>query len=342
MNKKIIWGVVVAVIVIGGVYFFYKNEKETNYGDSEAQLQLLTTDWSICKNVKYGYEVKYPSTWKVWEQGSGTLIPSSCAEDYSLVVLSPGQNQMSFQITVMDKVQLDKGVYKGIQSVDEMISRNPAIVFGNKIPKTGTVDGEKLVWASDIQAYAFHNGSVFMFRSSVDQKTLEQILSTFKFASVPEKIATPDNGGDGSDFLVEKPEWGISFPLPIGWNVTNDVDSQIVLTQHSSGDRITLDYTESQSYTDIDAKRGQVTYTFNDVSGKWIAVENTYTDGGMVSNEAKPVLMINKIIPVFVGSSRWKTYIVPLSHTQFLKINITGSGQTTPLDEFIKTIIITG
>ncbi len=147
---------------------------------------------------------------------------------------------------------------------------------------------------------------------------------------------------DVSALMVKKLEWGILFPLPVGWNVTNEVDSQIVLTEYSSGDRITLDYTESQSYTDIDAKRGQVTYTFNDVSGKWVAVENTYTDGGMVSNEAKPILMIKNVIPVFAGSSRWKTYIVPLSHTQFLKVNITGSGQTAPLDEFIKTIIISG
>lgn len=82
MNKKLIWGVVIAVVVIivvAGAYF-YKVEKETNYGDSENQLQLLKTgsstgvaqekkelakmditDWKTGVLSELGIEFRYPA-----------------------------------------------------------------------------------------------------------------------------------------------------------------------------------------------------------------------------------------------------------------------------------------
>lgn len=143
-----------------------------------------TFNWKLCTNNKYGYELKYPENWKVWEQGSGTLIPASCADNHNLNIFSPDKSHLSLNVDVMDSEQLKGGVFEGIKSIDEMFSKNPQIAGGNPIVKNSIIDGEKLVWLKNRYLYAFHNGSIFRFETyNITSDTLNQILSTFKFTN---------------------------------------------------------------------------------------------------------------------------------------------------------------
>lgn len=94
MNKKIIWGIVIVVIVIVGGYFTFKHninggldygktgpvEKpniETSESTSTAQSNL---DWKTYTNTKLAYEIKYPSDWKINE---GTVNSGKDIEIYA-------------------------------------------------------------------------------------------------------------------------------------------------------------------------------------------------------------------------------------------------------------------
>lgn len=66
MNKKIIWGIVIAVIVvmiIGVVYGLSYKERALNCCHGEQYEQFPISEWNVYKNDKVGYRVKYPKNW---------------------------------------------------------------------------------------------------------------------------------------------------------------------------------------------------------------------------------------------------------------------------------------
>ncbi len=144
---------------------------------------------------------------------------------------------------------------------------------------------------------------------------------------------------------IIKNEWGISFSKPSNWDITNNANGVVELKQVSGqwvGDTISISYITGANITTTDAKFGNVTYYWDESGQKWMKIgqnnrtgENespipatTYTEYPYVANT----------FPVFVGTNRWLTLIVPLSHTTFLKLHITGSGQTQPLKDILGTI----
>ena len=62
--------------------------------------------------------------------------------------------------------------------------------------------------------------------------------------------------------------------------------------------------------------------------GKVVKLAVPYSEYPYVSNN----------VPVFQATGRWATYVIPLSSTNFLKLNIGGSGQRQPLFDLLKTI----
>ena len=139
---------------------------------------------------------------------------------------------------------------------------------------------------------------------------------------------------------VVKTDWGISFIGPTGWEKSFNTN-QITLLQEgvSAGDGITIDYISGNKITDTDAKFGNVTYYYSDSSQAWIVESPDEQNGGTLPpTTATPALHTTSGLPVFLGTHRWATYIIPLSHTTFLKLNIGGGGNTQPLTELVKTI----
>ncbi|OHA42655.1 MAG: hypothetical protein A3G59_00490 [Candidatus Taylorbacteria bacterium RIFCSPLOWO2_12_FULL_47_20] len=148
----------------------------------------------------------------------------------------------------------------------------------------------------------------------------------------------------GTNTII-KNEWGISFSKPSNWDITSNTGGIVELKQVSGewvGDTIDISYITGANITTTDAKFGSVTYYWNESGQKWMKIGQSEKTG---ENES-PVPATTYIeypyaantFPVFVGANRWLTLIIPLSHTTFLKLHITGSGQTQPLKDVLGTI----
>lgn len=148
----------------------------------------------------------------------------------------------------------------------------------------------------------------------------------------------------GTNTII-KTEWGVSFSKPSNWDITNNTSGVVELKQTSGewvGDTIDISYITGANITTTDAKFGSVTYYWDEGGQKWMKIGQSDRTGEMEStfpatNYTEYPYMAN-LFPVFVGTNRWLTLIVPLSHTTFLKLHITGSGQTQPLKDILGTI----
>lgn len=137
--------------------------------------------------------------------------------------------------------------------------------------------------------------------------------------------------------LVAKANWHVSFIKASNWNITANSTNQIVLTDPSSGDVMTMDYISGATVSDTDGKFGPVSYSFDNNQQKWLVTRLDEETGSNSTTPATPVMTVSGF-PIFAGTHRWLTYIVPISHTTFIKVNITGSGNTKPLQDLILTI----
>ena len=147
--------------------------------------------------------------------------------------------------------------------------------------------------------------------------------------------------------VIVKNAWGVSFSKSQDWEVTSNSDKEVILRQSSGewvGDIINISYISAPEITSVDSKFGSVTYYFDEKRNQWMVIDQR--EGKPSTNNGDPspspvsldhVLLVDNL-PVFSGSERWMTFIVPLSHTTFLKLNITGSGQTQPLQDLLKTV----
>lgn len=151
------------------------------------------------------------------------------------------------------------------------------------------------------------------------------------------------NGDELDETVTTKTNWGVSFINPSGWKPTINTNRVTFLQQggQSEGDEITIDYISGNSITDTDAKFGSITYSYDSTRQTWVETNDQEGEGispHTTPTPATPVTYTTSGLPVFRGTRRWLTYIVPLSHTTFLKLNISGSGYTQTLTDFVKTI----
>ncbi len=135
--------------------------------------------------------------------------------------------------------------------------------------------------------------------------------------------------------------FGFSFSYPTAWKVeTKNVaryGDAIVLTK-PDGDSIIIGKVSGTEVQDDDAKFGSVTYYFNSGAGTWMWMGDDDRGDAVLPAVATPIFSTDSGLQVLAGRGRWKTDIVPLSHTKFLIVNMTGSGYTKDLDPLVKTI----
>jgi len=135
---------------------------------------------------------------------------------------------------------------------------------------------------------------------------------------------------------IAKKEWGISFVRPPGYRITTNTRTKVVL---EGEEFITIDYAAGVArFTDTDTKFGAMTLYWSATKGKWLMEWDPEQTGRLRVEEAKPLRYLFPNVPVFQGIGRWQTYIVALTHTSFLRFNITGGGNTKPLDDLLKTV----
>ena len=130
--------------------------------------------------------------------------------------------------------------------------------------------------------------------------------------------------------------FGYSFYYPKTWKVSS-TDNRVMIINFGptkndpSPDSISISEIQDSKAFVTDSKLGNTTLYYDDNSKQWMKT----SPGAGELYETKPAkVALNTIsgLPVYSSTGRWKTVIVPLSHTKFLIVNITGSGYTTALD----------
>lgn len=181
MKKKIIWGVVIiAVIIITGVCYSISKPKDDHILVESTDLinkyanTTPTSDWKTYANTKYGFEIKYPSTWGLKSVNEGP-IPNQ--KRVSFMFNTPG-NLIGFTIVANTKEEL--APYHGVGT---KLGENNDYVFSSRLP----------------------DGYVIPDELKSEYLTL---LSTFKFTSPTPTINPNMSGGKYPEMVVVYPNGG--------------------------------------------------------------------------------------------------------------------------------------
>jgi hypothetical protein len=167
-------------------------------------------------------------------------------------------------------------------------------------------------------------------------------INNKKTDTIPVAISPENTATNISPDTIKKTVWGVSFEKRLDYEISQNTDNLLWLQEKiPDGNTIKVEYIEGNSITDTDAKFGSITYSFD--TNKQIWVETNNMEGEGTTPHTTPVKAVAENytadnLPLFKGVGRWKTYIIPLSETTFLKLNIKGDGQTKPLDDLVKTI----
>jgi hypothetical protein len=144
--------------------------------------------------------------------------------------------------------------------------------------------------------------------------------------------------------ITESSDWkkytdnnfGYSFYYPKTWKVSS-IDSRVTITNFGptrnepNSDSISISEVQDSKAFVTDSKFGNTTLYYDDNLKQWMKT----SPGANEEYKTKPAkVAFNTIsgLSVYSSTGRWKTVIIPLSHTKFLVTNITGSGYTTALD----------
>lgn len=201
------------VVIIVGTLGYFMLRRQTGFPQSAQQPQIISRDiaepvdvihdmenWVACRNARYGYDVKYPTDWKVWDEYATEQRPGTCIENIRTAIFSPrfqdfrqpdpeserrGQRKWML-IDVYDQERILSSIGTGVHSLDE---------YFQKISKIGTMwaidqpvqwtmlDGKRAAWTkSGHKLLTFHNDLLYEFRRyEVDDATFNQFLGSFKF-----------------------------------------------------------------------------------------------------------------------------------------------------------------
>jgi hypothetical protein len=169
---------VVAILAIGAGVFVYESKKV------EAPVVVDTSDWKTCTNIKYGYELKYPSTWNTYSRTEGGYKENVC--DYAggirIFEFDPHKDIESGYIHIEPTWDVKNNTVEEYGSFEEYLSSPVNRPVGSF--EISDFYGEKAVISSgnfeSINIY--HNKAIYRLNFSIkDKELLKHILSTFKF-----------------------------------------------------------------------------------------------------------------------------------------------------------------
>ena len=206
-NKKL--GIFVLVLILLGLGGYFWNQKS-----SVPSTGISGTDLKLCSNKKYGYEVNYPSSWKVIYPGSeaeGGESLTTCKEGLSSIIISQEINWLfspSIKITAMNQDDLKRDVVfcsSGCSTAEDYLAKYKGwMVNMGRLPDS-QIDDEKLIWTAfnrevifqgkqfkldefdltNLQLYTSHKFIIYKFdiRNLSGTEELENFLSTFRFTN---------------------------------------------------------------------------------------------------------------------------------------------------------------
>jgi hypothetical protein len=149
-----------------------------------ASTSVDTLSWNTCQNNKYGYEIKYPSDWKVWTKGPGEAVLGRCDEDLQFISWGPdiySSLRPPHLDLYLEDASAHDNLYSG-KSLDEFLALGTPKLWGQITKESVTIDGERLVWFENHLLLSFHSGTFFEFHPhGIDERLLEKIMSTLRF-----------------------------------------------------------------------------------------------------------------------------------------------------------------
>ncbi|MDO8430585.1 MAG: hypothetical protein Q7S72_01175 [Candidatus Taylorbacteria bacterium] len=169
MNKKIIWGTVIAVIVMIGAGYYLNSFKSFEPGE------VSTSDWKTYTNTKYGFEFKYSKNLHISSSYTGVITQADnvSVTPYTQEQLKDlGKEISEILISVSDKKNIEP---------EKTVSRKEILIDGIKAvqydTQGGMLDTQLIVilFQKDNKYYRIVGWSL--------RPQLDSILSTFKFTN---------------------------------------------------------------------------------------------------------------------------------------------------------------
>lgn len=162
--------------------------------------------------------------------------------------------------------------------------------------------------------------------------------NSFTINSSKNSVSAIDNN------LIKLTSCGVSVSKTSNWSVMSSTTNEIILdipsADQTGGNGINIKCVLGNSITDTDAKFGNITYYYDSSTQKWMVNKPDETNGGtMMAVEATPLFNVNGW-PVFRGTRRWLSYIVPISPSSilYLREGDTEGGYTQTLTNLVKTL----
>jgi hypothetical protein len=184
MLKKtlIIIAIIVAIIAIGATAVYITQRQGSEEAKSQKEVTTTTkkpetdtSDWKVYRNEVYGFEMKYPSDWKVQEDygqvtnidffGSMPDLPQGIEDHFLIQIYELGET--------LNLKEWVKNFYpaaaKEVTIEDTIINEYTAVIA--HVPVKWTITGGN--------AFILRNGYVFVF--PIPNERNKAIFSTFKF-----------------------------------------------------------------------------------------------------------------------------------------------------------------
>jgi hypothetical protein len=164
----------------------------------------------------------------------------------------------------------------------------------------------------------------------------------FTINSATKTISTADSN------IIKQTGCGVSFSKASNWSVISNTNNETKLDilpneQRTGFSGIDIKCVLSNSITDTDAKFGNITYFYDTGKKAWMETDNREGEGIEPYTTpvlAKPLFTTADGFPVFKGTGRWLTYIIPISTSSILYLHEgdTEGGYTQTLTNLVKTI----
>jgi hypothetical protein len=187
--------------------------------------------------------------------------------------------------------------------------------------------------------------------SSIPVTTKTQVIipqntntTTTQTNSTATNSSSTVNSGTIANNVIKLTTCGVSFSKTSDWdvisNTSNEIKLDIITNDHTEFSGIDIKCVLGNSITDNDAKYGSITYYYDSSSQKWMVNKPDEQNGGTLpAVVAVPEFNVNGL-PVFRGTGRWLTYIVPISPTSIISLKEGDSegGLTQSLTNLVKTL----
>lgn len=136
--------IITALIVGGGIWWWQKSSFEKEKETLQRQIEELenqvseTSDWKIYENEEYGYQLKYPRDWNIWEEPltigfSKTFTKNStefkCSFYITGIIQERYKQYIANYINTFDKWQQKESIINGYPVVKMTHPEYPTEVY---------------------------------------------------------------------------------------------------------------------------------------------------------------------------------------------------------------------